>query len=93
MTKFNDVSVKKIPFSIRYEIQSSQEKFEGTKGAIRSCKLKDRQCNGPKKKDRQCNGPKKKDRQCNGPKKKDKQQSTKHYNKKLKQSVRKSLKK
>jgi hypothetical protein len=83
MTKFNDVSVKKIPFSIRYEIQSSQEKFEGTKGAIRSCKLKDRQCNGPKKKDRQ----------CNGPKKKDKQQSTKHYNKKLKQSVRKSLKK
>jgi hypothetical protein len=70
MTKFNDVSVKKIPFSIRYEIQSSQEKFEGTKGAIRSCKLKD-----------------------NGPKKKDKQQSTKHYNKKLKQSVRKSLKK
>jgi hypothetical protein len=73
MTKFNDVSVKKIPFSIRYEIQSSQEKFEGTKGAIRSCKLKDRQCNGPKKKD--------------------KQQSTKHYNKKLKQSVRKSLKK
>jgi hypothetical protein len=83
MTKFNDVSVKKIPFSIRYEIQSSQEKFEGTKGAIRSCKLKDRQCNGPKKKDKQ----------CNGPKKKDKQQSTKHYNKKLKQSVRKSLKK
>jgi hypothetical protein len=73
MTKFNDVSVKKNPFSIRYEIQSSQEKFEGTKGAIRSCKLKDRQCNGRKKKD--------------------KQQSTKHYNKKLKQSVRKSLKK
>jgi hypothetical protein len=51
-----------------------KEKFEDTKGVIRSSKSKkERQYNGEKRKDRQYNGEKKKERQYNGEKNKERQ--------------------